>query len=437
MTTATPPIPASARADAAAWMDVASAVLTHAGDAPDRIAAAEASLPGSPAVLAVKGLSLMLAGRRECRDAAGEAAACAQEAVAGSSCTHDAAYVAALLAWRSGAPCRAATILDETLAAHPGDALALKLAQAIRFIRGDAAGMRASSDAVSQFADSHPHAGYVHGCRAFALEETFAFDEALAAGRRALEMSEDDAWGLHAVAHVCEMTGRSEEGRRLIEANRHMTARCTTFRRHVEWHLALFELERGATDRALALYDEAIRAERTDDYRDVANAVSLLVRLQGEGVDVGERWDELAALAERRAADSCLTFADLHYVMALLADGRREAARKMVRRMGEGCAGIEGNGAERNAGAPVAAGLMALAEGRADAALSDLLTARSHLASMGGSHAQRDVFVRLTVDAAVRGGRPDVAIALLEQRAAERGWDRFARSRSDRCANAR
>jgi hypothetical protein len=40
----------------------------------------------------------------------------------------------------------------------------------------------------------------------------------------------------------------------------------------------------------LDLYDLHIRADETDDYLDMANAISLLWRLDEGGVEVGERW---------------------------------------------------------------------------------------------------------------------------------------------------
>jgi hypothetical protein len=57
-------------------------------------------------------------------------------------------------------------------------------------------------------------------------------------------------------------------------------------------------LDLGEYDAALALYDADIRAEKTDDYRDISNGASLLSRLELEGVDVGDRWEELADLSE-------------------------------------------------------------------------------------------------------------------------------------------
>ena len=72
-------------------------------------------------------------------------------------------------------------------------------------------------------------------------------------------------------------------------------------RHHLWWHAAMFHLERGETDRVLALYDGEFRNLASpltqalpDLYIDVQNAASMLFRLQRHGVDVGDRWVELA-----------------------------------------------------------------------------------------------------------------------------------------------
>ncbi|NKB16602.1 MAG: hypothetical protein HC774_06685 [Sphingomonadales bacterium] len=44
--------------------------------------------------------------------------------------------------------------------------------------------------------------------------------------------------------------------------------------------------------------------------------------------------------------------------------------------------------------------------------------------SIGGSHAQRDVFVRITVEAALRGGYLDAAESLLAERQMQRAGSR-------------
>jgi hypothetical protein len=112
------------------------------------------------------------------------------------------------------------------------------------------------------------------------------------------------------------MRAEPDAGIALIESHYAAWGQSNNFRYHVWWHKALLHLDRGELDVALTLYDAQIRADRSDDYRDIANATSLLMRLELEGVAVGARWDELAQLSENRVEDGCLVFADLHYMLA-------------------------------------------------------------------------------------------------------------------------
>jgi tetratricopeptide (TPR) repeat protein len=141
------------------------------------------------------------------------------------------AYVAALAAWLEGRPGGAVAALERVLDDHPRDALAMKLSQAIRFLLGDAEGMRASVERVlPAYAHDHPARGYVLGCHAFALEETGAYRRAEIAGRQALWMAPDDAWGLHAVAHVHDMTANARAGIEWLTGREAAWTHCNNFR---------------------------------------------------------------------------------------------------------------------------------------------------------------------------------------------------------------
>ena len=59
--------------------------------------------------------------------------------------------------------------------------------------------------------------------------------------------------------------------------------------------------------------------------------------------------------------------------------------------------------------------------------------------TIGGSHAQRDVFDRITIDAGLRAGRYTQTEAILQQRLAQRAGraDRFTTTRLSRLTEAR
>ncbi|MGX1309440.1 tetratricopeptide (TPR) repeat protein [Amorphus suaedae] len=422
---------------AASWSSTARTFLAHADATPGHLADTIDRAPDFALGHAARGLFCLLLARREMVPPARAALTAARAATARAGATaRETAYVEALADWLDGRPSAAAARLDRTLRDNPRDALALKLVHQIRFMLGDAGGMRRSiEDVLEAYDDGHPAAGYVHGCHAFALEETGSLAAAEFAGRRALELAPDDAWGLHAVAHVHDMTGRAAAGVAWLDGRHAAFGHCNNFRYHVWWHKALFHLDLGEIDAVLALYDEAVRADHTDDFRDIANGASLLSRLEIEGVDVGSRWEELAAISEGRTDDGCLVFADLHYLLALCGGDRTESAARLVARMRADAdrAEDEMDRVTADPGVAVATALAAFRAGDYRAAHRAFQSCRPRMQSIGGSHAQRDVFERLAIEAAIRAGLLHEARGLVSDRVTFRGAvDAFATSRMGR-----
>ncbi|ASP35725.1 tetratricopeptide repeat protein [Labrenzia sp. VG12] len=421
----------------AAWNDTVRAFLAHGKTTPQHLETCLGLAPDFALGHAARGLFCLLLGRRELFATAGECLSIARNSARQTPLTtRETAVVDALDAWLQGFPSRSADLLDAELVKVPEDALMMKLVHAIRFVLGDAAGMRQSIERIqSAYNENHPAYGYLLGCRAFSLEETGDYRQAEASGRRGLEFARDDAWGLHAVAHVHDMTGRSEEGAGWLENHPDGWAHCNNFGYHVWWHLALMYLDQGNADRALALYDTDIRKDKTDDYRDISNAASLLVRLELEGVDTGSRWDELALLSDKRAEDGCNVFADLHYLLALLNGGRRMGADRLLAGLKQRAQSETDIGRiTAETGLPTGLGLEQYRKGNYASAFTLLTSARDNLYLVGGSHAQRDVFERITIDAALRAGLPDDAERLIKDRTHKRGaLDRFAEQRLETC----
>ena len=419
------------------WDATVRAFLAHSAATATHLGATLNTAPQFALAHAAKGFFMLLLGRRELIDSAREAYQTASR-TAPDATLRERRYVEALGLYLDGKITPAANLLDETLKAYPRDALLLKLVHALRFVLGDAVGMRSSIEAViPTYGDDHPAAGYVNGCYAFALEETGDYLAAERRGRDGLVIACDDAWGLHAVAHVYDMTNRTSEGVAWISRQPQAWEHCNNFGYHVWWHLALFHLDRGEHARVLELYDQEIRKDKTDDYRDISNAASLLMRLELEGVDVGDRWEEVAEISANRTEDGCVVFADLHYLLALNGDQREDAARKLLTSMRAhaerrlGCM----DAVASSAGVPAGHGLIAFASGDYASAYSQLTAARTHMPTVGGSHAQRDVFERITIEAALRAGLLTEARATLQDRTRRRGAsDRYAELRLARIA---
>jgi tetratricopeptide (TPR) repeat protein len=420
------------------WNSVIKGVLSHSAQTGPNLQRVLSSRPDFALGQAIRGFACMLLGRSEMTAIAREALAAAEAAEQGT--LREMEFVHALKDWLGGFPTRATQRLQVVLVKHPRDALAMKLIQAIHFMLGRPQEMRQSIEAVLPVWEDHAAKGYLLGCHSFTLEETGEFQRAEAQGRLGVELAPDDAWGLHAVAHVYDMTARAKDGLQWLKGREASWMHCNNFRYHVWWHQALMHLDLRQFDAALDLYDHDIRADKTDDYRDISNAASLLSRLELDGVDVGNRWEELADLSEKRATDGSLAFADLHYLLSLCGGEREEAASKLIARMASAKQELcETQRIIAHPGLRMATGVQAFARGEYAAAWLNLREARLDLQQIGGSHAQRDVFQRICIEAALRGGYLDAALSLLTERQSLRGntTDGYAQSRLELVQRAR
>jgi hypothetical protein len=219
-----------------------------------------------------------------------------------------------------------------------------------------------------------------------------------------------------------EMTGRPEDGLGWMAAREALWSTPGHMNQvHIWWHKALFHLELGQYDEALALYDGPMRATQRPVALSLTNASALLWRLDTLGYDIGDRWRELGALWQGRADGKCLVFGDIHAAMAELCSGQEALVEPRLAAMRETAAnGVEAAGLYRTVGIPVVEGLTAFHRGAYAEAVESLMQVRFDLWKIGGSHAQRDVVDWTLTEAAVRAGHRDVALSLAHERLATR-----------------
>ena len=408
-----------------AYEEAVDNVAAHRPAAAPALAAALAASPEFVAAHALKGFAAVILARSETMMAAREAALAAHAAAKGRTLSeHETAMLDALDFAVKGELLAAARRLDLHLGLHPRDFLCLKLSHILRFMSGDLGGMLKTTGLVlNDWSPQTPGYGFVLGCHAFGLEEAGDYAAAETTGRAALRHEPADAWGLHAVSHVFEMDGRTKEGIQWLDATRSVWTQCNNFTFHMGWHLCLFHLAQGRHDLALAVYDADVRPVSTEDFRDVVNAVSLLWRMRQEKVNVGQRWQELHAIAQRRAVDTTLMFTSLHHLLTMIAVGDRAGAQSVADEIAQRARSGEGDQARVAAG--VGTGLAQALLGAGGSA-TDLPRLAASVADIGGSHAQRDVFYRtLALIAADRGDRQSASL-LAAQRRQFRRDDRFA-----------
>lgn len=348
-------------------------------------------------------------------------------------------HIAAIRAWSRRDFHHASEEYGRVVMEFPRDLAAMQFAHQCDFLLGQTRMLR---DRVAQilpaWSEADPDYAYLLGMHAFGLEECGHYARAEETGRRAVSLQPRDAWAHHAVAHVCEMQGRTEEGIRWLNSGAPDWSKRNMLAYHNWWHLALYHLEIGDTSKALSLYDECIRPQPSQIALEMVDAAALLWRLHLRGVEVGERWNDLADTYEGWVEHAYYPFNDAHAMMTFVATGRDAAAARLIAAL-EAAAGARDSSAImiRDVGLPVVRAIRAFGDGDYLTAHDMLTDVRKRASAFGGSNAQRDLLDLTLIEAAMRSGDARAATALANERKAAKPGSPFVRGLLTRAASLR
>jgi tetratricopeptide (TPR) repeat protein len=345
------------------------------------------------------------------------------------------AHVAAAECWINADMAGAGQLLGSISVEYPRDLLALAVGHQIDFFTGDAVNLRDRiGRAIGGWRDDDSQLGFVHGMYAFGLEECNLYQQSEEFGQVAVERNRDDVWGIHAVVHTYEMAGRVPDGVRFMRRREADWQHGNFLNVHNSWHYALYLLQGGDPDGALAVYDRMIRhAGSQDAALELLDASALLWRMQLDGTPVGDRWQPLASAWGRILTPGFYPFNDMHAVMSFIGNGELDRAENLVRALDEVVArpvpGSTGWAMTASIGLPVCRSLVHFGRGEYDSVIADLLPIRTRVHRFGGSHAQRDAVERTLLEAAMRAGRLELASALVSERLSVRECNTYAWSK--------
>lgn len=324
-------------------------------------------------------------------------------------------FIAAVAAWVAGDLPLAVALHEEQAREFPRDLVSLKLGHYHLFNRGDAPGMLRIALAAREGAADLP---WLHGMLAFGFEQCHFLEQAEAAARQAMALRRNEPWAHHALAHVMLTQGRLAEGHAFLQDVASTWSGLNSFMvTHNWWHQALFALDLDRPDEVLAIFDQHVWAEVKEYSQDQVNAVSLLARVELAGHAVGARWQEVGDYLARRGHDHVLPFLDLQYLYGLARAGRDGEARALLASMERHAHSVPAAAADawQRVCVPAGHGLLAHAQGDWEGAVEGLGAALPRLTEIGGSHAQRDLFAQVHLDALIRSGRLAGAQHLLQQ----------------------
>lgn len=320
-----------------------------------------------------------------------------------------------LQAWAADDLPQALRICELISDRYPRDLVVVKIRQYFEFNRGNFPQMLR---AALQVSEQNAEIPYMHGMTAFSYEQCRLLDEAESAARHALEIRRKEPWAQHALAHVMLTRGRIDDGSRFLESVADAWTGLNSFMStHLWWHLALYYISQGRRAKVLDLYDNRCWGVEKSYSQDQIGAVSLLARMELAGIDVGDRWRDVGEHLAARAQDLVLPFLTMQYLYGLARAGRAESDA-LLRSVRDAATLAPQHAKEVwiEVALPACEGLNAYAHGDFDAAWRQLSAAMPRLIEAGGSHAQRDLFEQLALDAAIKSGRLAPAQQLLETR---------------------
>ena len=305
-----------------------------------------------------------------------------------------------VLMWAQGNAREALERMHAALVSRPREVTLLQKVYFAYFMQGMAEKMR---DTVASVVSHYPDDSYVLGMYSFSLEETRDFARAFEFGHKARALNPTDAWSLHALAHCQYETGAFADGVQLLNEALPHCEHVGFFRTHLTWHQALFLWEQGKNQHALAIYHQLFPSNEVMLPPNFVDAVTLLWRLNLSGVITAEEWEALTPTLDQVRTLPTYLFNQMHVALGLTgahrtewADAYLESLRARVRPDRPGVVG--------EVAVPAIEGLLAYSKGEYRRTVDCLWPIRHRIVSIGGSNAQREIFVDILAHACLRAG---------------------------------
>jgi Tfp pilus assembly protein PilF len=367
-------------------------------------------------------------------EAARKEAAAARATVAKRGTEREKSHVETLaLAVEGNLPAALASALKH-LESWPRDAVVLSLplgAFGLFAFSGMADHDQARQDLCARYASHYGEDWWFLTYYGWSMTENGEVAHGRAMTERALGLRRSNANAAHALLHAMFEDGSVADADALVEQWIGTYDRAGLVYAHIRWHQALGALEVGDTERALAIYADALHpsVSAAPPLNVMSDSAALLWRLSAHGHAVPRQlWDDTDAYARRYFPKMSLPFVEMH--MALLAAATRNQAvleerlNTIEQRLADG---------KLPAGPVVpqiCRALNAFAGEDYAACVAALEPVLADVVRIGGSHAQREIIEDTFIVALIRSGDMARARALLDGRLHRRPSPRDARWRA-------
>jgi len=326
-------------------------------------------------------------------------------------------HVEALATIAGGESARGLGLIEEHVKEFPRDALLVNQAASTIGLGGREDREQYRVAFVERLASDYGDDWWFQSALGFGYHEVGRYAESRRLSELSLRQYPGNANASHNIAHVCYETVDNAGGIAMLSEWLEGYDRLAPFHCHLAWHLALFELQSGRPEEALAIYERDI-AGAVNPRLAMIDGTALLWRFGLYELPMGPLpWRHLADLAGQVTRPG-FVFGDIHAALAYASTGDIEAMSALI-------AGLEALDAKGHpiAGSvvlPLVRGTAAYAAGDYAGALGHLEPVNGQIHRVGGSHAQWELYEETIVACQLHLGRFDDAARLLRRRLAFR-----------------
>jgi tetratricopeptide (TPR) repeat protein len=348
-----------------------------------------------------------------------EAAARARELATAAS-PREQSHVNAIALALEGKPADALTATREHLAGWPRDAMVLAPATGVFGLIGFSGRQGREEELYELLRGLAPSYGddwWFGSVHAFAASESGRLDEAWRLIEPSMAANPRNAHGAHIKAHVLHEMGEMARALDYLEGWMPGFDRRGLLHCHLSWHVALTALSLGKLERAWDAYRAGVHPGGS--WGPPINVVSDCAAFLWRAELAGEArrpalWREVHDYALKSFPKAGVPFADVHTVVACVADGDFATIERLTGEMRDRIAA--GKFPPGAVVPTIAEGFAAYAKNDWSAAIRHFEAALPETVRVGGSRAQRDLVEHTLVATYLKAGRPEDARRLVTGR---------------------
>lgn len=385
----------------------------HYVDGVDRVlsGAVDLAAPFRAAIQADEGFALGHAGLARAlvlsNDMRGAKAAMAraQEVSAGAT-AREISHIHVMALQFAGKAADALVALKEHLFDYPRDAMVAGLGTGVFGMIGFSGHAGREAENLALTASLMPHYGddwWMLTQHAFSLCEVGKLDDASKLVDRSLAIKQDHSHAAHVRSHIYYEAGNLTDGIAFLEGWMPSYDKRGMMHGHLAWHVALWALEQGDTDKMWSWVDAEVKPDASIGLpiNIITDTASILYRAELAGHNVpAERWHQISAYASTAFPRIGNSFIDMHAALAHAMAGQEDLLRDYMN---------AAKGFAADVVRDCAKAFDAIAKQDWAGAAAALTAALVDDARLGGSRAQRDLLEFSLANVLLRQGKGEEA----------------------------